>query len=88
MNIDWAGKIARAQEVVRRHLSATPLVRVDVAGFDAPRMRVGNPAADRGVQGAWCAGGGVRGFGARSGVSKSRCRQPLRRLIRPGLTCP
>ena len=36
MNIDWAGNIARAQEVVRRHLSATPLVRVDVAGFDAP----------------------------------------------------
>ncbi len=36
LNIDWDGKIARAQDVVRRHLPATPLVRVDVAGFDAP----------------------------------------------------
>ena len=36
LNIDWDGKIAHAQDVVRRHLPATPLVRVDVAGFDAP----------------------------------------------------
>lgn len=36
MTIDWDAGIARAQEVVRRHLTATPLVRVDLAGFDAP----------------------------------------------------
>ena len=36
LDIDWDGKIAHAQEIVRRHLSQTPLVRVDLAGFDAP----------------------------------------------------
>lgn len=36
LSIDWVRLIAQAQDVVRRHLSATPLVRVEVAGFDAP----------------------------------------------------
>lgn len=35
-NIDWGAKIAHAQEVVRRHLPVTPVVRVDLTGFDAP----------------------------------------------------
>ena len=36
LNIDWDVGIARAHEVVRRHLPATPLVPVVVAGCAAP----------------------------------------------------
>ena len=36
MDIDWPTRLAEAQTVVQTHLDRTPLVRVDLGGFDPP----------------------------------------------------
>ena len=35
-DIDWPRRLKYAQTVVRAHLARTPVIRVDVSGFDAP----------------------------------------------------
>ena len=54
-SIDWDVKIAQAQHLVRSHLPATPLVRVDVSGFDSPafvKLETLHPTGSFKVRGA------------------------------------
>ena len=65
-DIDWPTRLAEAQTVVQTHLDRTPLVRVELGGFDARTYQAGVAAADRVVQGP--RGAGRRGHGgARDG---------------------
>ena len=78
-DIDWPTRLAEAQTVVQTHLDRTPLVRVDLGGFDAPDVpQAGVAAADRVVQGA--RGAGRRGHG---GARRSPGGDGLRREPRP-----
>ena len=58
VTIDWTQKLAHAQQVVRRHLPVTPLVAVEVAGFEAPaylKLETLQPTGSFKVRGALAA---------------------------------
>ena len=66
LKLDWDEKIARAREVVRRHLPVTPLVRIDLAGFDAPaylKLETLQPTGAFKVRGALAAMSAARAQG-------------------------
>jgi threonine dehydratase len=57
-DIDWPRRLAHAQTVVRAHLARTPLVRVEVSGFDAPahlKLESTQPTGSFKVRGALAA---------------------------------
>lgn len=56
--IDWGGRLAAAADVVRTHLEPTPLVRVELPGFDAPaylKLETLQPTGSFKVRGALAA---------------------------------
>lgn len=66
MNVEWNQKFAHARDVVRRHLPVTPLVRVEVAGFDAPaylKLETLQPTGSFKVRGALAAVSAARAIG-------------------------
>ena len=66
LDVDWDGRIAHAQDVVRRYLPATPLVRLHLAGFDAPayaKLESLQPTGAFKVRGALAAVSAARAHG-------------------------
>jgi threonine dehydratase len=65
-DIDWPRRLEHAQTVVRAHLARTPLVRVEVSGFDAPaylKLESTQPTGSFKVRGALAAVAAAAGDG-------------------------